>query len=55
MIVAVVGCLHGKLDFLYKELSKWSESSGKQVDLVLCCGDFQVQITISPPFIEFER
>jgi len=40
VIVAVVGCLHGKLEFLYEELQKWEEDSGHKVDLIICCGDF---------------
>lgn len=42
MNVAVVGCLHGKLEFLYEELAEWEHKTGKAVDFILCCGDFQV-------------
>ena len=44
MNVAVVGCLHGKLEFLYEELGEWEKRTGKKVDFILCCGDFQVPI-----------
>jgi lariat debranching enzyme len=40
MIVAVVGCLHGKLEFLYEELSKWESQNNKKVDFIVCSGDF---------------
>lgn len=42
MIVAVVGCLHGKLEFLYEELQAWEKQTGKKVDFIICSGDFQV-------------
>ncbi|CAD5209996.1 unnamed protein product [Bursaphelenchus xylophilus] len=35
--VAVVGCAHGELDQIYRDITE----SGKEVDLLLCCGDFQ--------------
>jgi lariat debranching enzyme len=41
MIVAVVGCLHGQLEFLYKELGQWEKQTGKKVDFIICSGDFQ--------------
>ena len=40
MIVAVVGCLHGKLDFLYDELRQWELQNKSKVDLIICSGDF---------------
>jgi len=42
MRVAVVGCLHGKLEFLYQELQEWEQRTGLKVDFILCSGDFQV-------------
>jgi hypothetical protein len=42
MIVAVVGCLHGELEFLYEELGQWEKQTGKKVDFIVCSGDFQV-------------
>jgi lariat debranching enzyme len=47
MIVAVVGCLHGKLEFLYKELQDWEQQNGKNVDFIVCSGDFQVSLPIN--------
>jgi lariat debranching enzyme len=44
MIVAVVGCLHGKLEFLYQELQTWEAVTGKKVDFIICSGDFQVRL-----------
>ncbi|TNV78996.1 hypothetical protein FGO68_gene3847 [Halteria grandinella] len=41
MIVAVVGCLHGKLEFLYEELAAWELKTGQKVDFIICAGDFQ--------------
>lgn len=41
MIVAVVGCLHGKLEFLYEELSAWEVKTGQKIDFIICSGDFQ--------------
>ncbi|KAL7291449.1 hypothetical protein TKK_0015033 [Trichogramma kaykai] len=37
MRIAIVGCAHGELDRIYKKC----RDSGKKVDLILCCGDFQ--------------
>ncbi|CAD5206817.1 unnamed protein product [Bursaphelenchus okinawaensis] len=34
---AVVGCAHGELDQIYRDIRE----SGQKVDLLLCCGDFQ--------------
>ena len=42
MIVAIVGCLHGKLEFLYQELVQWEQSTGQKVDFIICTGDFEV-------------
>lgn len=39
--VAVQGCCHGKLDKIYESLEVYQEKNGKQIDLLLCCGDFQ--------------
>lgn len=35
--IAVVGCTHGELDLIYERILQ----SGRTVDLLLCCGDFQ--------------
>lgn len=40
--VAVVGCSHGELDIIFNEIRQRENDS--KVDLLLCCGDFQVSI-----------
>jgi len=39
--VAVEGCCHGELDAIYRRLRQHEEASGRKIDLLLCCGDFQ--------------
>jgi lariat debranching enzyme len=39
--VAVQGCCHGNLDRIYDTLELYKEKNGKEVNLLLCCGDFQ--------------
>jgi lariat debranching enzyme len=39
--IAVEGCCHGELDAIYDRLLKHGEKSGRVVDLLVCCGDFQ--------------
>lgn len=41
--VAVVGCLHGQLKDLYKDIMALEKRDNKKIDIVLCCGDFQVK------------
>lgn len=45
--VAVVGCSHGTLDDIYASVERCDEEARKkgqrEVDLVICCGDFQVR------------
>ena len=40
--VAVAGCCHGHLDDIYTTLLRAQEREGVSIDLLLCCGDFQV-------------
>ncbi len=40
--VAVVGCSHGELDNIYAAITNLSTAHGVDVDLLVCCGDFQV-------------
>lgn len=40
MRVAVVGCLHGKLDQVYRDVANL-EQQGGPVELIIVCGDFQ--------------
>ena len=42
MIVAVEGCAHGSLDEIYEAIRQLHATKGIKVDLLLCCGDFQV-------------
>ncbi len=41
MRIAVEGCTHGELENIYETIKKLEETSGKKVDLLVCCGDFQ--------------
>lgn len=40
--VAIEGCCHGELDNIYATLAHLEKVEGKKVDLLICCGDFQV-------------
>jgi lariat debranching enzyme len=40
--IAVVGCLHGRLRDMYEDIKSNESETGKKVDFVICCGDFQV-------------
>ena len=39
--VIVKGCCHGELDTIYASIAEVERRRGVQVDLLLCCGDFQ--------------
>lgn len=39
--VAVQGCCHGELDRIYDACREHERQTGKRIDLLLCCGDFQ--------------
>ena len=39
--IAVEGCCHGELDVIYQRLQDHETATGKRIDLLLCCGDFQ--------------
>ena len=41
MKIAVVGCLHGKLDEIYVRINEFEQHEQGKIDLVLVCGDFQ--------------
>ena len=41
--IAVEGCMHGELDIVYDTLRRLEEAEGIKIDLLLCCGDFQVR------------
>ena len=40
--IAVAGCSHGEMDRIYGMLTNMERSQGIKFDLLLCCGDFQV-------------
>ena len=48
MQIAVDDCMHGELDIVYDTLRKLEEAEGIKIDLLLCCGDFQVRAPCSP-------
>jgi len=41
IIAAVIGCTHGQLDTIYDSIADWERQNNSQVDLILCCGDFE--------------
>lgn len=47
MKIAVEGCCHGELNRIYDTLRDAERSEGFKIDLLICCGDFQVQFTVS--------
>ena len=40
--IAVEGCCHGCLDTIYNVLTAVEEREGYKIDLLICCGDFEV-------------
>ena len=41
MLIAVEGCCHGELNKIYETLQHIESKEKIQIDLLLCCGDFQ--------------
>ena len=41
MLIAVEGCAHGELEVIYNVILETEKNTGKKIDLLLCCGDFQ--------------
>nr|CAB3236283.1 lariat debranching enzyme-like [Phallusia mammillata] len=41
MHIAVEGCCHGELDKIYETLQFIEKQEGIEIELLLCCGDFQ--------------
>jgi len=39
--IAVVGCCHGELELIYNLLGDIAARENRDVDLLICCGDFQ--------------
>ena len=44
--IAVEGCCHGSLDKIYEVLTTAEQREGCKIDLLICCGDFQVQLLL---------
>ena len=42
MKIAIEGCLHGELQKVYETIKEIEDKEHYKVDLLLCCGDFQV-------------
>ena len=40
--IAVEGCAHGDLDNIFASVRHIQERTGQKIDLLICCGDFQV-------------
>lgn len=39
--IAQVGCTHGALDLIYRDIERYQMENEVEVDLLLCCGDFE--------------
>lgn len=50
MKIAVEGCAHGELEKIYETILFLEEKEGIKVDLLICCGDFQVSLVKSIPY-----
>lgn len=48
MKIAIEGCMHGDLDNVYKTIQHHEQIHNTKVDLLLCCGDFQVIVKFLP-------
>ena len=42
--IAVEGCCHGELDNIYATLQLLEKQENTKIDLLICCGDFQVRV-----------
>lgn len=40
--IAVAGCAHGEMDKIYAVLAEIEKEKGYKFDLLICCGDYQV-------------
>lgn len=45
MKIAIEGCMHGDLDNVYATLLHLQQVEKTKIDLLICCGDFQVSPT----------
>lgn len=41
--IAVEGCMHGDLDNVYSTILYLEKVENTKIDLLICCGDFQVR------------
>ena len=41
LVIAQVGCTHGSLDLVYRQIAYLEQRNNTKVDLAICCGDFQ--------------
>ena len=48
MQIAIEGCCHGDLDKIYSTLQHLESKQRIKVDLLICCGDFQVRFGSFP-------
>ena len=44
--IAIEGCCHGELDKIYDAILELESRDNIKVDLLLCCGDFQVMLCV---------
>ena len=51
MKIAIEGCLHGELQKVYDTIQEIEDKEHYKVDLLLCCGDFQVRANKSLFFL----
>jgi DNA modification methylase len=47
----VEGCGHGELDKIYETMAVLERKEGKKIDLLICCGDFQVRHCCTHPAV----
>ena len=45
--VAIEGCGHGELDKIYETIAEMEKAQGFRIDLLICCGDFQANSTLT--------
>ena len=47
--IAIEGCCHGELDNIYATMQLLEQKEGTKIDLLICCGDFQVSRSALKP------
>ena len=43
LTIAIEGCGHGDLDNIYATMKEVERQQGITIDLLICCGDFEVR------------